>query len=41
VILDSANALKANGIIDPNTDVEKVVNDLVDPSFGDRIATTN
>jgi sulfonate transport system substrate-binding protein len=41
VILDSANALKANGIIDPNTDVEKVVNELVDPSFGDRIATTN
>jgi sulfonate transport system substrate-binding protein len=41
VILDSANALKANGIIDSNTDVEKVVNELVDPSFGDRIATTN
>jgi sulfonate transport system substrate-binding protein len=41
VILDSANALKANGIIDPNTDVEKVVNELVDPSFGDRIATAN
>ncbi len=41
VILDSANALKANGIIDPSTDVEKVVNELVDPSFGDRIATAN
>ena len=41
VILDSANALKANGIIDPNTNVEKVVNELVDPSFADRIATTN
>jgi sulfonate transport system substrate-binding protein len=41
VILDSANALKANGIIDPNTDVEKVVNELIDPSFGDRIAATN
>jgi sulfonate transport system substrate-binding protein len=41
VILDLANVLKANGIIDPNTDAEKVVNELVDPSFGDRIATTN
>jgi len=41
VILDSANALKANGIIDQGTDVEKIVNELVDPSFGDRIATTD
>jgi sulfonate transport system substrate-binding protein len=41
VILDSANALKANGIIDPSTDVERIVNELLDPSFGDRIATAN
>ena len=41
VILDSANALKANGIIDPNTDVEKIVTELLDPSFTDRIATAN
>jgi sulfonate transport system substrate-binding protein len=41
VILDSANALKANGIIDPNTDVEKIVNELLDPSFADRIATAS
>jgi hypothetical protein len=41
VILDSANTLKANGIIDPNTDTEKIVNELLDPSFTDRIATAN
>ena len=41
VILDSANALKANGIIDPNTDTEKIVKELLDPSFTDRIATAN
>ncbi|MBV8212383.1 MAG: aliphatic sulfonate ABC transporter substrate-binding protein [Verrucomicrobia bacterium] len=41
VILDSANALKANGIIDPDTDVERVVNELLDPSFADRIATAD
>jgi sulfonate transport system substrate-binding protein len=40
-ILDSANALKANGIIDPNTDTEKIVKELLDPSFTDRIATAN
>jgi len=41
VILDSAKALKANGIIDPNTDVEKIVTELLDSSFSDRIATAN
>ncbi len=38
VILDSANVLKANGIVDANTDVEKITNELIDPTFTDRVA---
>ena len=41
VIVESANALKTNGIIDPNTNVEKIVTELLDSSFADRIATAN
>ncbi|MBV9873424.1 MAG: aliphatic sulfonate ABC transporter substrate-binding protein [Verrucomicrobia bacterium] len=39
VIVESANALKSNGIIDPNTNVEEIVTELLDSSFADRIAT--
>jgi sulfonate transport system substrate-binding protein len=38
VIVESANALKTNGIIDPNTNVEEIVTELLDSSFADRIA---
>jgi sulfonate transport system substrate-binding protein len=41
VILDSAKALKANGIIDADTDVERIVSALLDSSFTDRLATSN
>jgi len=36
VILDSANVLKVNGIVDANTDVLKTVNELIDPTFTER-----
>ncbi len=41
VILDSANVLKTNGIVDPNTDVPKVVGELIDPTFTERVAAAN
>jgi sulfonate transport system substrate-binding protein len=41
VIVDSAKALKANGIIDADTDVERIVSALLDSSFTDRLATSN
>jgi sulfonate transport system substrate-binding protein len=37
VILDSAKVLTANGIVDPHTDVQKIVNELIDPSFTERV----
>src|SRR3981081_1902041 len=37
VILDSANVLKVNGIVDANTDVLKTVNELIDPTFTERV----
>jgi sulfonate transport system substrate-binding protein len=41
VILDSGKVLKANGIVDPNTDVEKTVAELIDPTFTDRVAAAH
>ena len=41
VILDSANVLKANGIVDSNIDVEKVIGELIDATFTDRVAAAN
>jgi sulfonate transport system substrate-binding protein len=41
VILDSAKVLKANGIVDSDTDVEKTVAELIDQRFADRVATAN
>ena len=35
--LKGKRVLKANGIIDPNTDVQKTVNELIDPTFTERI----
>jgi sulfonate transport system substrate-binding protein len=37
VILDSATVLKVNGIVDPNTDAQKTVNELIDPTFTERV----
>jgi hypothetical protein len=37
VILDSANVLKVNGIVDLNTDVQKTVTELIDPTFTERV----
>jgi sulfonate transport system substrate-binding protein len=41
VILDSANVLKSNGIVDPNVQVDKVVSELIDSSFMDHVAVAN
>jgi sulfonate transport system substrate-binding protein len=41
VILDSANVLKSNGIVDSSVRVDKVVSELIDGSFMDHITAAN